>query len=107
MATNMEAWSTGAVRIEVDEGHLPIVASVELLHVHQLVHVIARADSDDPAFAGCLPAVMTAVEWFPKVSLARDPLAELGQRVRGAFFEGVREQAQKHLAESKSKTVAS
>jgi hypothetical protein len=87
----MEAWSTGSVRIEVQGGHLPIVAAVEVLRLSQLCHVIARADTEDPAFRAHFPIVMATVEPYPFVSLARDPLADLGKTVADAFFAQVKD----------------
>lgn len=86
---NMEAWSTGAVRMEVEGGHLPVVAAVELVRISALVHVIARADTEDPAFRAGFPIMMTTIEVYPLVSVARDPLAELGKRCADEFFASV------------------
>jgi len=97
-AAHMEAWSTGAVRMEVDDGHQPVTATVEVLRISRLVQVLARADTDDPAFRAGFPIVMATVELYPAVSLARDPLVELGKTVADAFFAQVIEHVKKQLA---------
>jgi hypothetical protein len=99
---NMEAWTTGAVTLQVEGGHLPVTAAVEVLRVSELVHVIARADSDDPDFAEVLPAVFTSVERYPKVSVARDPLAELGERLGRMFFDSIVLQIRAKLGQKKA-----
>ncbi len=98
MGAQMEAWSSGEVRIEVDGGYRPIVAVVELVRISKLVHVIARAESDDPAFRDILPQVLSAVEVYPALSLARDPLVELGARVARIFVDGVSASVREKLA---------
>ncbi len=97
-ANQMEAWSSGEIRIEVDGGHRPIVAVVELVRISRLVHVIGRADSDDPAFREMLPQVLSAVEVYPLLSVARDPLVELGAHVARVFAEGVAASVRDKLA---------
>ncbi len=98
---NLEAWSTGLVRVEI-EGHEPVFAAVEIMRVSHLVHVIMRADSNDPAFAGVFPMVMTAVEVYPAISMAVDPLDDMGKRIADGFLTGAVERIKAELTRKKS-----
>ncbi len=92
---NLEAWSTGRVRMGIEGGAVaPVFAAVEILRIALLVHVMARADSDDPSLAGTFPIVMTAIEAYPLMSLAPDPLAEMGKRIAELFFSKVAQSVQ-------------
>ena len=68
---------------------MPVDVSVELMRIGVLVHVIARADATDPAFRDSFPMMFSRVERYPVLSIARDPLAELGQSMARSFVDEV------------------
>jgi hypothetical protein len=101
---HLEAWSTGAVRFEIAHrsGYLPVTVAVELIRISHLVHVIAHADADDPAFRDSFPIVMTCVEVYPTLSVLPDALSDLGIRVANAFRDQLIEQVAKKTEQSKA-----
>ncbi len=88
---NLEAWSTGRIRMEIIGSTIPVFAAVEILRISRLVYCIGRADSDDPGLANYFPVLLSSIEVYPAVSLVADPLADLGKRVAEAFFAQVAE----------------
>ncbi len=76
--------------MEIEGGYLAVTATVELLKIATLVHVVARADCSDPKLRDAFPIAMTAVERYPALSLARDPLVDMGKQIAEQFFDQVK-----------------
>lgn len=93
----VEAWSSGTIKMEIDGAYLPVEASVECMRIGVLVQVLARADALDPAFRDVFPIVATRIERFSVLSLARDPLAEIGQACAHDFINQVGETIRRQL----------
>jgi hypothetical protein len=86
-AGSLEAWSSGALRFEFDIGRAAITVAVELLRLNHLVHVMGRAETDDPRFRELFPLALASVEPYPVGSVARSPIAELGARMVKSFVD--------------------
>ena len=96
-----EAWGSGTMKLALEgdgEGYAPIFVAVEMLRISRLVHVMARADTDEPRFKADFPIVLATVEAYPEVYVDRDPLQTLGVRMRDSFVNQVHQHISKLIA---------
>lgn len=93
MQGQMEGWSSGLVHMKVDGLRDTVLWCVELVRVANLVNVMARAESVDPLLGAAFPIVLVRVEFYPATSIigvgSRDPIVELGLRMRDTFLAEV------------------
>ena len=99
----MEAWGSGLVHMQIEGLREPVIWCVELVRVDNLVSVMARAESADPALgAPAFPMALARVEFYPATSIigvgSHDPIVALGLKLRDMFLAEVMQRIRDQLA---------